>query len=143
MPHEDDKDEPDAIMRVWVKGEQFPGIAISRTIGDEVAKSVGVVHTPDMFEKELNGKEAFIVVASDGIWEFMSNEIVMNTVVPFYEKKDVKGAVEKLVKDASELWEKDGSARDDITCIVYFFENNWRVYNNYDDMKYKYMQTYK
>ena len=54
----------------------------------------------------------------------MKNEMVMNMVVPFYEKKDVKGAVEKLVKDASALWKKDGSARDDITCIVYFFEQN-------------------
>ena len=121
-PHEDDKNYSDAIMRVWVKGEEYPGIAISRTIGDKVAKTVGVVCTPDVFEREVNGKEAFIVVASDGIWEFLGNEEVMDKVVPFYEKKDAKGAVDKLVKEATRCWEEDGIARDDITCIVYFFE---------------------
>ena len=121
-PHEDDKNYSDAIMRVWVKGEEYPGIAISRTIGDKVAKTVGVVCTPDVFEREVTGKEAFLIVASDGIWEFLKNEVVMDQVIPFYEKKDARGAVDKLVKEATRCWEEDGIARDDITCIVYFFE---------------------
>ncbi len=32
--------------RVWVKGEGHPGLAMSRSIGDFVAGSVGVTSTP-------------------------------------------------------------------------------------------------
>jgi len=32
--------------RVWLKQENFPGLAMSRSIGDFVATSVGVVSDP-------------------------------------------------------------------------------------------------
>ena len=122
-PCEDDNGD-DAIMRVWVKGEDYPGIAVSRSIGDEVATSVGVDCTPEIIEKSLDGDERFIVVASDGIWEFLSNERVKDIVTPFYVKNDPSGACDKLIEEASNLWKNDGSARDDITCILYFFPND-------------------
>ena len=127
-PCEDD-DGDDAIMRVWVKGEDYPGIAVSRSIGDEVASTVGVDSTPEIIEKSLEGDEKFIVVASDGIWEFLSNERVKDIVTPFYVNNDPSGACEKLIEEASKLWENDGSARDDITCILYFFPNNDTINN--------------
>ena len=116
-------------MRVWVKGEDYPGIAVSRSIGDEVASTVGVDSTPEIIEKSLEGDEKFIVVASDGIWEFLSNERVKDIVTPFYVNNDPSGACEKLIEEASKLWENDGSARDDITCILYFFPNDDTINN--------------
>ena len=41
ISHDDAQDE--AIMKVCVKGENFPWIAIRRTIGDEVTKTDGVI----------------------------------------------------------------------------------------------------
>jgi len=32
--------------RVWLKTEQYPGLAMSRSIGDFVAASVGVISEP-------------------------------------------------------------------------------------------------
>ena len=117
----DDDEGDDAVMRVWVKGENYPGIAVSRTIGDEVAKSVGVEHSPEIIETTLTGNEQFIVVASDGIWEFLSNDKVKELVMPYYLNNKPNEACEKLIHEASLAWDRDGSARDDITCIVYFF----------------------
>lgn len=37
--------------RVWVKNESFPGLAMSRSIGDHIASSVGVTCEPGKFEK--------------------------------------------------------------------------------------------
>lgn len=34
--------------RVWLKGAQYPGLAMSRSLGDEVAASVGVSQIPGM-----------------------------------------------------------------------------------------------
>jgi hypothetical protein len=33
-------------MRVWVKNEKYPGIAMSRSIGDLIAQTVGVCFKP-------------------------------------------------------------------------------------------------
>ena len=103
-------------------------LAVSRTIGDEVAKSVGVEHSPEIIETTLTGNEQFIVVASDGIWEFLSNDKVKELVMPYYLNNKPNEACEKLIHEASLAWDRDGSARDDITCIVYFFPKKWKIF---------------
>jgi len=35
-------------MRVWMKHEDIPGLAMSRSLGDAVAESLGVISTPDV-----------------------------------------------------------------------------------------------
>lgn len=35
-------------MRVWMKNEDIPGLAMSRSLGDAVAESLGVIATPDI-----------------------------------------------------------------------------------------------
>ena len=58
---------------MWLASDNVPGLAMSRSIGDLVAQSVGVLPEPEFFELEMNCDDKFIVIASDGIWEFMSN----------------------------------------------------------------------
>jgi len=60
--------------RVWLKNEQAPGLAMSRSIGDLVAQSAGVISTPEMKQVLKNSETYAIVIASDGVWEFLSNE---------------------------------------------------------------------
>lgn len=36
--------------RVWVKGKDQPGLAMSRAIGDQMAASVGVICDPGKFK---------------------------------------------------------------------------------------------
>lgn len=99
--------------RVWLKEEDSPGLAMSRSLGDKVAKTVGVIFNPgliilieDIFEYEINDNSQFAVVASDGIWEFLSNEEVCRIILPFYQKNDIKGAIEKLFYEAIRLWKE-------------------------------------
>ena len=107
--------------RVWKKGEAYPGIAMSRSIGDLIATSLGVIPVPEFVEFELNDDTLFIVMASDGIWEFISNEKVKEMVMPFYEKKDPHGAGKALIAEATRYWEEEDIVVDDITVIVVFF----------------------
>jgi serine/threonine protein phosphatase PrpC len=55
--------------RVWKPGTTLPGLAMSRSIGDSLAKSVGVIGTPvvQQFTFDLS-RDLFAVVASDGVW---------------------------------------------------------------------------
>jgi serine/threonine protein phosphatase PrpC len=107
--------------RVWQKGEVYPGIAMSRSIGDFIATKLGVIPEPKFIEEKIDKDTKFIVVASDGIWEFLDNETVKNMVMPFYEKIDPAGACKELIKKSTEFWNQEDIVVDDITCIVVFF----------------------
>ena len=39
--------------RVWLMNEDVPGLAMSRSIGDHVAQSVGVIPDPEILEYEI------------------------------------------------------------------------------------------
>ena len=107
--------------RVWKKGEAYPGIAMSRSIGDFIASKLGVIPEPKFLEEKIDKDSKFIIVASDGIWEFLDNDTVKNITMPYYEKNDPNGACKELIKRATEFWNQEDIVVDDITCIVVFF----------------------
>eukprot|EP00344_Euplotes_crassus_P001734 CAMPEP_0196999662 /NCGR_PEP_ID=MMETSP1380-20130617/4786_1 /TAXON_ID=5936 /ORGANISM="Euplotes crassus, Strain CT5" /LENGTH=246 /DNA_ID=CAMNT_0042416653 /DNA_START=796 /DNA_END=1536 /DNA_ORIENTATION=+ len=74
--------------RVWLKDQNVPGLAMSRSLGDEVARKAGVVSDPEIREIELEHQDKFIVQGSDGIWEFMSNKEVIDIVIPYWKDND-------------------------------------------------------
>ena len=49
---------------------------MARSFGDLVAASVGVSPEPEVLDFNLEPDDKFIVIASDGVWEFLSNEDV-------------------------------------------------------------------
>jgi len=111
-------------MWVWVKDEDVPGLAMSRSIGDKVAQSVGVIPDPEILEYTLTKHDQFILIASDGVWEFMSNVDVAWLVYPYVEKNSPEAAANALVKEATKRWKKEEEVIDDITCIIIFLEVN-------------------
>ena len=86
--------------RVWLKNENVPGLAMSRAFGDGVAVKAGVTSIPEIREFEPNEHDKFIVIGSDGVWEFISNEGVVEIIADFYEKGDIEGACEALMEEA-------------------------------------------
>jgi serine/threonine protein phosphatase PrpC len=77
--------EPIGPQRVWLAKEEIPGLAMSRSFGDRVAHSVGVSAEAEVREFLLNTNDKFVVIASDGVWEFLSNEDVAGIVWPYFE----------------------------------------------------------
>ena len=67
----------------------YPGLAISRSIGDEDAKKLGVIFEPEVFKYELKKQDKIIIIGSDGLWEQLSNEEVMHIVGNCYNN-DIK-----------------------------------------------------
>ena len=72
-------DGVDGPPRVWLGHMDVPGLAMSRSLGDGVAHTAGVSSEPEFYEYEFNkGREdQILVMASDGLWEFMSNQEVL------------------------------------------------------------------
>jgi serine/threonine protein phosphatase PrpC len=60
--------------RVFLSGKAYPGLAMSRSIGDFDAKDCGVSADPVVTMTDvLACKAKFIVLASDGLWDVMTN----------------------------------------------------------------------
>lgn len=109
-------------MRVWLKHEDIPGLAMTRSFGDQVAARVGVNAIPEIKEYTLGVDDKIIVLASDGVWEFLSNEQVASTAFSYLQSKNAEAAAENLVRMAYKAWKREESVVDDITCIVVFLD---------------------
>lgn len=67
---------------------------------------------------DLEEEDKFMVIASDGVWEFLSNQQIIDMVVPFYIKNNLESACDKLVREATLCWKAEDDVVDDITCVV-------------------------
>mmetsp|Transcript_36037 Transcript_36037/g.26775 ORF Transcript_36037/g.26775 Transcript_36037/m.26775 type:complete len:97 (-) Transcript_36037:37-327(-) len=95
---------------------------MSRSLGDRVAHTVGVSCEPEITQEILDPDDKIIVIASDGIWEFLSNEEVANMVAPYFEKGAPEAAANALVKLALQKWKEEEEVIDDITVVIIFLE---------------------
>lgn len=93
---------------------------MSRSLGDTVAHSVGCSTEPDINYQILTPKDKIVLIASDGIWEFLSNQQVANVVFPYYEKDAPEAAANALVSAALAQWKKHSQSIDDITVVIIF-----------------------
>jgi serine/threonine protein phosphatase PrpC len=121
----DVKGNPQGPARVWKTKGGVPGLAMSRSFGDLVAKSIGVSHQPEIYSLNLDEvKPKFIIIASDGIWEFLESEQVISIVEPYFKINDAEGAAEMLFNKATASWKQEDFIIDDITVIVVFLSIN-------------------
>ena len=106
--------------RVWNKQGDGPGLAMSRSFGDEIGHKVGVVVDPEIMEHYFLKEDKFIVLGSDGIWEFIGNDEVVEIVKDYYLENNIEGAIEHLYNEASKRWIMEEQVIDDITVIIIF-----------------------
>jgi serine/threonine protein phosphatase PrpC len=77
----------------------------------------------EILELDLGKDDKFIILASDGVWEFLSNEEVANIVAPFFEVKNAEKAAEALVRESYLRWKREEEGIvDDITCVICFLD---------------------
>jgi serine/threonine protein phosphatase PrpC len=97
----------------------LPGLAMSRSIGDDIAASVGVHATPEVTAVPLLPKHKFMIVASDGVWEFLTSEDAVAIVVQCNGNAE-KAAAELCARSFRE-WRAEEEVVDDITAVVVYF----------------------
>ena len=66
--------------RLWVQNGMYPGTAFTRSVGDSTAEKIGVVSEPEVSTLQLMPNHLFFVVASDGVFEFISSQAVVDMV---------------------------------------------------------------
>ena len=97
---------------------------MSRSLGDGVAASVGVICTPEILEFNLTADDKFLVLGSDGVFEFLTNEEVVKMVIPYWKVGDVEGAVDRLERESVARWKVEEEVIDDITSLCVFLDIN-------------------
>eukprot|EP00250_Pteridium_aquilinum_P011885 c20368_g1_i1 orf=169-1329(+) len=115
------EDEPN-VARVWMPHSDMPGLAMARALGDFCLKEYGLSATPQVFHRRLTKEDEFVVLASDGIWDVLSNEDVVKIVASTYPKEE---AAKALVNAAVWTWKRrHGPWRtDDCSVVCYFFKD--------------------
>jgi serine/threonine protein phosphatase PrpC len=87
-----------------------------RSLGDTVAHAAGVSSEPDFTEKILDPVEdRFLIVATDGLWEFITSAETIDLVTSASSPAD---AVEALVKESNRRWMREEQVIDDTTIIT-------------------------
>ncbi|XP_064965679.1 probable protein phosphatase 2C 35 [Musa acuminata AAA Group] len=101
--------------RLWVQNGMYPGTAFTRSVGDSTAESIGVIAIPEVKTVKITPNHLFFVVASDGIFEFLSSQAVVDMVSRFVDPQDACSAI---AAESYKLWLEHENRTDDITIIV-------------------------
>mmetsp|Transcript_34003 Transcript_34003/g.59264 ORF Transcript_34003/g.59264 Transcript_34003/m.59264 type:complete len:386 (-) Transcript_34003:45-1202(-) len=113
---------PSGPYRVWLPGQDGPGLAMSRSIGDRYAKEAGVVASPEIKSLIIAPQDRFLIIASDGIWDVIGTEEAVNIVARKLESMSLEESADALVDEAHLRWRRDCESVDDITVIVVVFD---------------------
>lgn len=105
--------------RVWDATLERPGCAFTRSLGDHVAEMVGVFAEPELLTWKLSKKDEFMVIASDGVFEFLTSQSVVDAIEKF---KNPLEAAKHVVSEAYRLWLTYDDRTDDITIIIVLFD---------------------
>lgn len=110
-------------LRVWKPTEWLPGLAMTRSIGDTVLSPYGVQPVPEVSYIRLCRADSFLVLASDGVWEFMSSQEVATFVGRFRRSRAAADeAADALVREAVRRWRRNEVVVDDTTAVVVWIE---------------------
>jgi serine/threonine protein phosphatase PrpC len=72
---------------------------------------------PDLVEARIGHTDQIIIVASDGLWEFVTSAEAIKVAA---QSEDPAQAVQGLMEKSLELWKENDENIDDTTIIVLF-----------------------
>ena len=90
-------------------------LVLSRCLGDLYCKKYGVSNIPDISMNKLDSNVKYVVVASDGVWDVVNENELMNLSK---NDKNADGLCKDLVKLAI-----DKETKDNVSCIVVSFNS--------------------
>jgi len=122
------KQEEGLSARVWLDHNYSQiGLAMSRSFGDHAVRLVGVIAEPVVSEHTLREEDEFMIIATDGVWEFLSSQVVVDIVARDLDNGlGSSVACQHLIEAAAAKWhEHEGDYRDDITALVVRVKKLW------------------
>lgn len=114
-------DEPE-VARIWLPHSDSPGLAMARAFGDFCLKDFGLISVPDVHYHRITDRDEFVILASDGVWDAISNEEAVNIVASSPSRGIASRA---LVACATRAWlhKYPTSKIDDCAAVVLFLDH--------------------
>lgn len=112
-----------SLQRVWLPKVDIPGLAMTRCFGDFGIKSFGIIATPQISYHHITNKDHFLVLATDGVWDVLTNEQVAGIVwAVTTEEKAAKAVADAAVS----AWKHKypSSKMDDCTVVCVFLQES-------------------
>lgn len=88
-------------LRIWLPELDTPGLMVTRSLGDAIGKTVGVISEPEVQIVDLGPSQRYIVMASDGVWDVLSHDRVTEIVT---SAKSGTEAAETIVQASLAAW---------------------------------------
>merc|ERR1719356_2036409 len=93
--------------RVYAKNARYPGLNMSRCIGDILGHTdAGISAEPEVLEIDTTPEDHVLLLCSDGVWEFITPQEAV-TLVNGYPSSKAMQAAERLAKEAWDRWIKE------------------------------------
>lgn len=106
-------------LRIFLPNVALPGLNMSRSLGDTTAHSIGVISTADVKTIDIDSNCRFLVLASDGVNEFLTKDEIMQITI---SAASVKQACDNIIQQSRSRWEvEENGTSDDISVIVVQF----------------------
>lgn len=117
--------------RVWLDDTYSKiGLAMARSIGDHAVAPVGVIAEPEVTFCEIQKQDDFLILATDGVWEFITSQEAVQ-IVNQHLKNGATKACQALIEAAADKWhDEEGNYRDDITALVVRLQDLWDSSNS-------------
>ncbi|XP_010938890.1 probable protein phosphatase 2C 35 [Elaeis guineensis] len=106
--------------RLWLPNELEPGLAMTRSVGDSTEESIGAIAVPEVMTVKITPNHLFFVVASDGVFQFLSSQDVVDMVSRYPDPRD---ACSIIAAESYKLWLDHDYRTDDITIIIVHIEH--------------------
>ena len=103
------------------KNNKMHYIETSRSLGDKMFKKIGVEFSPVISEYLINIETKFVVMATKGLWNILTNKQVAYYVNKGYKISNPLESCRKLIQKANDIYEKFMDSRDDISLFTLFF----------------------
>lgn len=115
-------DNESGVARVWLPNVDSPGLAMARAFGDFCLKDFGLISVPDISYHRLSEQDQFVVLATDGVWDVLSNKQVVDIVA----SAPRSSAAKVLVESAVQAWRTKlpTSNPDDCSAVCLFFHSH-------------------
>ncbi|XP_010537844.1 PREDICTED: probable protein phosphatase 2C 6 [Tarenaya hassleriana] len=116
------QDEPE-VARVWLPNSDSPGLAMARAFGDFCLKDYGLISVPDVYYRCLGERDQFVILATDGVWDVLSNKEAVDIVASAPTRATAARAV---VDTAVRAWrvKYPTSKNDDCAVVCLFLEDS-------------------
>jgi serine/threonine protein phosphatase PrpC len=85
-------------------GDNVPGLAIARSLGDLVAHECGVSEIPQISFKIIDHQDEFIVIGSDGIWDVMNSVEIVGYIFERLDEVGKENIAEEIVEECRKRW---------------------------------------